>query len=72
MTDCEGHDVEIISGAFKDPSFRPRVVQFEYLGFLDELYKSTIHQLKSLGYEISRAGKDTLCELRQTAAAAQE
>ena len=72
VTDCEGHDVEIISGAFNDPNFRPRVVQFEYLGFLDDLYKSTVHQLKGLGYEISRGGKDTLCELRQTPAAAQQ
>ena len=64
ITDCEGHDVEIIAGAFADPNFRPRVVQFEYLGFFEVMYKSTVRHLKSLGYEINRIGKDTICQLR--------
>jgi hypothetical protein len=63
LTDCEGHDVEIISAAFDVPDFRPHVVQFEYLGMMDELFKSTVDRLRSIGYEINRSGKDVICEL---------
>lgn len=63
LTDCEGHDVEIISAAFDVSDFRPLIVQFEYLGMLDDLFKTTIDRLRTLGYEINRTGKDVICEL---------
>ena len=63
ITDCEGHDLEIVSAAFRDNEFRPKLVQFEYLGQFDELLKSTLGQLDAAGYRIVRAGKDTICEL---------
>lgn len=62
VTDCEGHDVEIIHAAFKNADFRPPVVQFEHLGHNEELLRSTIKRLEALGYRISRAGKDVIAE----------
>jgi FkbM family methyltransferase len=63
LTDCEGHDIEIISAAFGSDAFRPKLVQFEYLGHADDLLKSTLEQLQTEGYRITRAGKDVVCEL---------
>jgi FkbM family methyltransferase len=62
ITDCEGHDLEIIRAAFAMPYFRPKVVQFEYLGHDDALLRQTADELSAAGYKISRAGKDVIGE----------
>jgi hypothetical protein len=64
LTDCEGHDLEIIDAAFDDQGFLPKVVQFEYLGLFDELFKDVLTKLKRIGYNIIRSGKDVICELK--------
>jgi len=63
VTDCEGHDVELISAAFRDNSFRPKVVQFEHAAHGDEASKSVLAMLNKLGYGVTRSGKDYICEL---------
>jgi FkbM family methyltransferase len=63
LTDCEGHDVEIIAAAFDGTGFRPKVVQFENLGHSQQLLKSTLGQLSGLGYRIAPSGKDVIGEL---------
>lgn len=62
VTDCEGHDIDIISAILDDEAFRPRIIQFEYLGGFDDLLTRTIARLKQRGYEIARPGKDVICE----------
>lgn len=62
ITDCEGHDLEIIHAAFADPDFRPKVLQFEYLGHDGDLLRQTLGRLDSAGYKISKAGKDIIGE----------
>jgi FkbM family methyltransferase len=62
LTDCEGHDLEIIQAAFADPHFRPKLVQFEYLGHSEQTLKETIAQLQDAGYSVQRAGKDVVGE----------
>jgi FkbM family methyltransferase len=62
ITDCEGHDLEIIHGAFANPDFRPKVFQFEYLGQDDDLLRQVLGELTAAGYKISRAGKDVIGE----------
>jgi FkbM family methyltransferase len=63
ITDCEGHDVEIIAAIFREAGFRPRVVQFESLGYDSDLLKSTLGELSATGYGITHSGKDIICEL---------
>jgi FkbM family methyltransferase len=63
VTDCEGHDVELISAAFRDNGFRPKVVQFEHAAHGDEASKSVLVTLNKLGYGVTRSGKDYICEL---------
>ena len=63
ITDCEGHDIEIIAAIFNEAGFRPQVVQFEHLGHNEELLKATLSKLTEDGYRITRAGKDVICEL---------
>jgi FkbM family methyltransferase len=63
LTDCEGYDVEIISSAFDETGFRPKVVQFEDLGHSGELLQSTLNELRALGYRVTSSGKDYICEL---------
>lgn len=63
LTDCEGYDIEIIRAAFSGSSFRPKVVQFEDLGQSRDMVQSTLGQLQSIGYRISRFSRDVVCEL---------
>jgi FkbM family methyltransferase len=63
ITDCEGHDAEIIRAAFNGTGFRPKVVQFENLGHDDELLKATLNDLTGAGYRVIGSGKDVICEL---------
>jgi FkbM family methyltransferase len=63
ITDCEGHDVEIIAAAFNGTGFRPKIIQFENLGYSRELLKSTISDLVAGGYRVVHSGKDVICEL---------
>lgn len=63
VTDCEGHDIDIISAILDTEAFRPRIIQFEYLGKFDELLQETLRRLKDRGYEIARPGKDVICQL---------
>lgn len=63
ITDCEGYDVEIIRAAFSGSGFKPKVVQFEDLGHSRDLLESTLGELRAIGYQISRSGKDVICEL---------
>jgi FkbM family methyltransferase len=62
VTDCEGYDIEIIAAAFEHEDFRPCVVQFEYLGKNDDLFRATVQRLKSIGYVVTKVGKNLICE----------
>jgi hypothetical protein len=62
ITDCEGHDLDLVRGAILDHGFRPKVLQFEYARQDDEV-KSTLNALRALGYHITGAGKDYVAEL---------
>lgn len=62
VTDCEGYDIEIIAAAFQSERFRPNVVQFEHLGKNEELYRATIQHLRDIGYQVTKAGKNMICE----------
>jgi FkbM family methyltransferase len=62
ITDCEGHDLEIIHAAFDSRHFRPKLLQFEYLGHDDGLLRETLARLQDAGYKISKAGKDIIGE----------
>ena len=64
LTDCEGHDLEIVDAAFRRTDFRPKVIQFEYLGLFDELFNSVLTLLQGIGYVVARSGKDVICEWR--------
>jgi FkbM family methyltransferase len=63
LTDCEGYDVEIIRAAIRGTGFKPNVIQFEDLGHSKESLDSTLGELRAVGYNILRSGKDFICEL---------
>lgn len=63
ITDCEGHDLDLVRPAILDYGFRPKVLQFEHARQGDDLLKSTLNSLKSLGYDIRASGKDYVAEL---------
>lgn len=63
VTDCEGHDIDIISAILDSEAFRPRIIQFEYLGRFEDLLNATLGRLRDRGYEIARPGKDVICQL---------
>jgi FkbM family methyltransferase len=63
ITDCEGHDLDLVRGAVLEHGLRPTVLQFEHARPGDELLKSTLTGLRSLGYGIAAAGKDYVAQL---------
>lgn len=63
ITDCEGHDLGLVREAILDRGFRPNVLQFEHARHRDELLRSTLNGLRSLGYSVTACGKDYVAEL---------
>lgn len=63
ITDCEGHDPEIIYSAFSGTNFRPKVVQFEALDSSTEVLRDTLGVLAGAGYRVIHSGKDIICEM---------
>ncbi|HEU4697228.1 MAG TPA: FkbM family methyltransferase [Sphingomicrobium sp.] len=64
ITDCEGHDLPLVSAAIFDHGFRPKVLQFEHARPGEAALISLLNGLRALGYAISGSGKDFVAQLQ--------
>ncbi len=68
VTDCEGHDVELISAALECPQFNPTILYFEDLGHDPIQFRNVTAQLAERGYLISKTGKNIVGWQREASA----